>query len=455
MKEFSEGKTDRLNIDDVYSFYQDFRGFSKRISLSLMKIGMLLILFYIIGIIIIVVNRQYQLMVGTSVQETIPISFIQRMAIAGFPLVILGTLIAIEPLFYYYNILKTYKFRILYILQDIYERFLMFYLMPEESLRESYRYQLNMTYRAILFFNNQTEWNTPFDFRKDFCLKRKVEVKKRIKSKQFIRVKVHFVRGKRYEKSLPEKFWVSRTWYRDSGVPVEKNSLRPSNIKAQSLHRAQASLQRYLNTIRFEYVPAVKDRSYFTYSLGRLQDAILEARDTGDVKKIIENLNAEVHNEAIALSNEFEDVAGIKTSIDLPEDLTILFRAFSVSTGEGEIPLGRRGDGIQARFLPSLLHHIASRSKKVYIWGFEEPENCVHPHLFETLMDLCRKSPVQVVITTHSPYLVDQVSPEDLRLVIKEEGKTKISHVKDIEKIRRLLEEGIWLGEAWFSELIE
>jgi len=50
---------------------------------------------------------------------------------------------------------------------------------------------------------------------------------------------------------------------------------------------------------------------------------------------------------------------------------------------------------------------------------------------------------------------VDQVSPEDLRLVIKEEGKTRISHVKDVEKIRRLLEEGIWLGEAWFSELIE
>jgi len=87
--------------------------------------------------------------------------------------------------------------------------------------------------------------------------------------------------------------------------------------------------------------------------------------------------------------------------------------------------------------------------------AFEEPENCVHPHLFETLTDLCRKSPVQVVITTHSPYLVDHVSPEDLRLVIKEEGKTRISHVKDVEKIRRLLEEGIWLGEAWFSELIE
>ncbi len=87
--------------------------------------------------------------------------------------------------------------------------------------------------------------------------------------------------------------------------------------------------------------------------------------------------------------------------------------------------------------------------------AFEEPENCIHPHLFETLTDLCRKSPIQVVITTHSPYLVDHVSPEDLRLVIKEEGKTKISHVKDVEKIRRLLEEGIWLGEAWFSELIE
>lgn len=79
--------------------------------------------------------------------------------------------------------------------------------------------------RALnLFFNNQTDWRSPLDFTRDFNLKRRDECKKSIKGKQFIRVKVHFVRGNRYDRSLPRKFWVSRTWGRDSSVPQEKTA---------------------------------------------------------------------------------------------------------------------------------------------------------------------------------------------------------------------------------------
>ena len=85
------------------------------------------------------------------------------------------------------------------------------------------------------------------------------------------------------------------------------------------------------------------------------------------------------------------------------------------------------------------------------IIAFEEPENCVHPYLFETVVDLCRKAPVQVAVTTHSPYLISKVSdPKEILLVGKDKGKTTIKPVDNLDKVRRLLEEGIPLGEIWY-----
>jgi len=85
------------------------------------------------------------------------------------------------------------------------------------------------------------------------------------------------------------------------------------------------------------------------------------------------------------------------------------------------------------------------------IVAFEEPENCVHPYLFETIVDLSRKAPCQVLITTHSPYLVDEALPEELRFVDKINGKTRVRMVEDKEKVKKMLEEGLKLGEIWFS----
>jgi len=87
----------------------------------------------------------------------------------------------------------------------------------------------------------------------------------------------------------------------------------------------------------------------------------------------------------------------------------------------------------------------------------EEPENCVHPHLLGTLMDLARRAPSQVVMTTHSPYLLDHARPEEVYVVEKEGLETKVeklSTAKELEAVRRFLEEGGTLGEAWYSRLI-
>ncbi|MCL7383385.1 MAG: ATP-binding protein [Thaumarchaeota archaeon] len=87
----------------------------------------------------------------------------------------------------------------------------------------------------------------------------------------------------------------------------------------------------------------------------------------------------------------------------------------------------------------------------------EEPENCIHLYLLETLMDLVRNSPSQVVITTHSPYLLDHVKPEEVFLVEKEGLETKVkmlSTTEEMNRVKLFLEEGGILGEAWYSGII-
>ncbi len=87
----------------------------------------------------------------------------------------------------------------------------------------------------------------------------------------------------------------------------------------------------------------------------------------------------------------------------------------------------------------------------------EEPENCIHPHLLETLMNLARDSPSQVVVMTHSPYLLDYVKPEEVYSVAKEGLETKVkklSTTSEMERVKRFLGEGGTLSEAWYSGII-
>jgi len=264
--------------------------------------------------------------------------------------------------------------------------------------------------RALnMFFNNHSDWQTPADFSQDFCRKRLLECREQFKTKQFIEVKVHFVRGNRFVKSLPKTFWVAKRWYRDARTDT-RNSMKEDNVPAQSLHRAQASLSKYLDTIRFEYVPAIKDRHFFNYSLGILQDAILKSRQDESLQKAISDLNNTVRAEANELHDEFETVSGVGIDIHLPENLEALFRAFAISTGKKQqFPLSVRGDGIQTRFIPSLLHHVAVQSKKFYIWGFEEPENCLEHGLATQLAnDMANEysTESQILVTSHSPAFI-------------------------------------------------
>jgi predicted ATPase len=83
---------------------------------------------------------------------------------------------------------------------------------------------------------------------------------------------------------------------------------------------------------------------------------------------------------------------------------------------------------------------------------FEEPENYVHPRLLELMVDLlkCASERSQVLINTHSPYLVDFLDPGDLFIVEKVEGETQVKSAEDKKGIKEVLKT-LGLGETWYS----
>lgn len=90
----------------------------------------------------------------------------------------------------------------------------------------------------------------------------------------------------------------------------------------------------------------------------------------------------------------------------------------------------------------------------------EEPENAVHPWIVRSFVEASRSvKNKQIVLTTHSPVLIDTLAPSEVRVVWRSRGETHISPLLDLDpdaqglwnqgtaKVFEMLDTG-WLPEA-------
>lgn len=90
--------------------------------------------------------------------------------------------------------------------------------------------------------------------------------------------------------------------------------------------------------------------------------------------------------------------------------------------------------------------------------GIEEPENHLHPRLLPELAEECRtaSSQSQLMVTTHSPYLVDAIRPEELWVLYRnEQGFTQAKRAADMRGIPEFIAEGATLGNLWMENYFE
>ena len=92
----------------------------------------------------------------------------------------------------------------------------------------------------------------------------------------------------------------------------------------------------------------------------------------------------------------------------------------------------------------------------------EEPENGLYHKLLETLASEFRshatgkKGSSQIFVTTHQPYFVDALSPEETWVLEKgEDGFATIRRVSDDPIVKAMVEEGLPLGSLWYSDYLD
>ncbi|MBD2663516.1 ATPase [Richelia sinica FACHB-800] len=90
--------------------------------------------------------------------------------------------------------------------------------------------------------------------------------------------------------------------------------------------------------------------------------------------------------------------------------------------------------------------------------GIEEPENYLHPRLLPELAEECRAASAntQLMVTTHSPFFVDGLKPEELWVLYRDEqGYTQAKRTADMRGVKDFMEQGATLGSLWMEDYFE
>ena len=92
----------------------------------------------------------------------------------------------------------------------------------------------------------------------------------------------------------------------------------------------------------------------------------------------------------------------------------------------------------------------------------EEPENGLYHKLLEVLANefrtyaTGRKNAPQIFVTTHQPYFVDALEPDETWVLEKQpDGFSTICRASDNEIVKAMVEEGLPLGGLWYSDYFD
>ncbi|OEZ46309.1 DNA replication and repair protein RecF [Janthinobacterium sp. MP5059B] len=255
--------------------------------------------------------------------------------------------------------------------------------------------------RALnLFFDGKTNPLQSFDFPRDFCHARLSEAQAAADIRKFVYVKIWFRTPANWRASLGDSFWVKKQWSITTGGNAQFST---------SVQNNQTYLTRFLNKVRFHYIPAIKDRKIFEQLQAEIYKVISKnAEFDGSFAGFTKSLQQRTEE----LSSGLLERLGIVSAVSTPDDLTDLFRSLDFvttsETGDSYSLTLQRGDGVQVRHIPPILAFLSDNSVEDYhIWGFEEPENSLELvnaiKEAETFRLFGAQKNKQIFLTSHSP----------------------------------------------------
>ena len=293
--------------------------------------------------------------------------------------------------------------------------------------------------RALnLFFNGQTDIGQPLVFDRDFSQLAKQVIKK---ARQ-IEIEVVFSPPTNYADGVPV-CW-RKIYRRDSLQPFTEDFFR---IDLEQFSKG-SRVDYWVRHIAFEYVPAIRGKSFFRSLKRRLYESLastvapkLQSASSGFLTGLL--------NELKEIEVASSELLKLTTEFSLPDDLGSFFEALDFDSADSfaKTSLDLRGHGIQGRHVPIILKFLADQRKfnsakgkpsSETIWGFEEPENNLELskqiELAQEFSDYSKS--MQVLITTHSPAFYSTAKSEGgIQVASRASGKTEFTTGLDITKV--------------------
>jgi len=180
----------------------------------------------------------------------------------------------------------------------------------------------------------------------------------------------------------------------------------------------------------------------------------------GNVLQYLEREHKEKLNQVLGkIAVRIPGITQIKTNKSIDDRLLI---CFSEKGFTDPFYAQQMSDGTLKLFSYLLL--LADPNPPSFI-GIEEPENGLYHKLLDILARELRDHSTgvkggsggsQLFVTTHQPYFVDALKPEEVWILEKgDDGFSKISHASDNEIVKNLVAEGLPLGGLWYSDYFD
>jgi len=148
-----------------------------------------------------------------------------------------------------------------------------------------------------------------------------------------------------------------------------------------------------------------------------------------------------------------------RTPQDNPEQIDMLSRAdgkgihFKLKGG-AEVAATQASDGLLLVLAYLAVLHLPEPPRVLLV---EEPENGIHPSRLKDILSIVRElvkeqSHTQVILTTHSPYVIDLFKPEEVTLCRKgDDGAVSVHRLSKSKTVAEQIDV-FTLGEIWTGE---
>ena len=292
--------------------------------------------------------------------------------------------------------------------------------------------------RALnLFFNGETDVGQKFRFSDDYCY----HANKGKGTSEEVKIDLNIKPRKPFKS--PEIVKWSRQWKKDGSV-VEIMT----NAKNNEVLPIKNNVRKWLEKLRYRYVPAIKGGEYFNSLMGELHE-VINAVHEEILKDQGQGFISGIQDITKDITSESSQQIGIANTIQVPSDFRVLFSNldFDSTLGENTYHLKQRGDGIKVRHIPVILKYMAEHERNISIpgfvkpdtiWGFEEPENNLElRYAFELEKSFQKYSKdIQIFLTTHSPafYALDKTDTEKVKTFFVSQDSSGCTNLKSVSK---------------------